>query len=503
MKVTVNQITRDIRVESVSRSVIVRRPILNVQVNQVGRRGQPGIGVPTGGDTGQVLAKASGTDYDTEWVEQSGGGAGITIDGFDLTEDDRKLQYQPGIIETNNGEEHFSIKGNHLGGYTETEGYDLGGYIMGGYTAEGGYSLSQVDLRMRNITLTPRASGVIATEQWVGNNTIQGISAGDNITVDSSDPYNPIISAIGGGVTYEGFTEYNPDNGEGVSHTPSELIMTNAAGTEATLRPTGMTMMSDGNTFSADYSNIQGTDGTTGASYVLSSTGINYVDPSISGAGILAFPGDSGTLATREWVGTPVTSVNDRTGDVTGLAEQAYVDMIEEELFQDITTGLETKVNKSGDTMTGGLTINNGVGTIALDYLSPNEPALFMNGVFRLLYAAGYGMLFNVNGGDNLEIRIGNDPYNSLLFNNEKNLVVGFANGVPVTSDKLQVRGSGRFEGTVQGSNATASNHFVTKSQLDSSINTTTGFKYIGATEPDTTDWAVNDLWYDTSTEVS
>ena len=35
--------------------------------------GQNGVGVPIGGTTGQVLAKASGTDYDTEWVNQSGG----------------------------------------------------------------------------------------------------------------------------------------------------------------------------------------------------------------------------------------------------------------------------------------------------------------------------------------------------------------------------------------------------------------------------------------------
>lgn len=36
-------------------------------------------GVPTGGTTGQVLAKASGTDYDTEWVNASGGSGGHTI----------------------------------------------------------------------------------------------------------------------------------------------------------------------------------------------------------------------------------------------------------------------------------------------------------------------------------------------------------------------------------------------------------------------------------------
>ena len=38
-----------------------------------GQDGDPGVGVPTGGTAGQILAKASGTDYDTEWVNQSAG----------------------------------------------------------------------------------------------------------------------------------------------------------------------------------------------------------------------------------------------------------------------------------------------------------------------------------------------------------------------------------------------------------------------------------------------
>ncbi len=41
-----------------------------------GQNGAPGVGVPVGGSTGQVLAKASGDDFDTEWVNQSGGGTG-------------------------------------------------------------------------------------------------------------------------------------------------------------------------------------------------------------------------------------------------------------------------------------------------------------------------------------------------------------------------------------------------------------------------------------------
>jgi hypothetical protein len=56
---------------------------------QDGQDGAPGVGVPSGGTTGQVLAKASGTDYDTEWVNASGGSGGHTIqdnDGISMTQ---------------------------------------------------------------------------------------------------------------------------------------------------------------------------------------------------------------------------------------------------------------------------------------------------------------------------------------------------------------------------------------------------------------------------------
>lgn len=45
-----------------------------------GSDGEPGAGVPTGGTTGQVLAKATGDDYDTEWVTPTGS-AGLDADG--------------------------------------------------------------------------------------------------------------------------------------------------------------------------------------------------------------------------------------------------------------------------------------------------------------------------------------------------------------------------------------------------------------------------------------
>jgi hypothetical protein len=39
-------------------------------------KGSPGRGVPRLGNTGQVLAKLSGEDFDTGWVDQTGGGGG-------------------------------------------------------------------------------------------------------------------------------------------------------------------------------------------------------------------------------------------------------------------------------------------------------------------------------------------------------------------------------------------------------------------------------------------
>ena len=51
-------------------------------IGETGPKGDPGPagpGVPTGGATGQVLTKKSGTDYDTEWKDPTGGGGGQQI----------------------------------------------------------------------------------------------------------------------------------------------------------------------------------------------------------------------------------------------------------------------------------------------------------------------------------------------------------------------------------------------------------------------------------------
>lgn len=44
-----------------------------------GPTGPSGIGVPSGGTTSQVLAKASNTDYDTQWVDPTAGSGGAAF----------------------------------------------------------------------------------------------------------------------------------------------------------------------------------------------------------------------------------------------------------------------------------------------------------------------------------------------------------------------------------------------------------------------------------------
>lgn len=58
------------------------------QDGEQGIQGPVGEGVPVGGSTGQVLAKASAANHDTEWVDQSGGVNGRVLaasGGFALT----------------------------------------------------------------------------------------------------------------------------------------------------------------------------------------------------------------------------------------------------------------------------------------------------------------------------------------------------------------------------------------------------------------------------------
>ena len=80
---------------------------------QQGPKGDPGEGVPSGGTTGQVLAKKTNADYDTEWVDQTGGGGGGVV------------------IEVKNFLSPVKITKEGSQYYLSLEGYDIMGELAG------------------------------------------------------------------------------------------------------------------------------------------------------------------------------------------------------------------------------------------------------------------------------------------------------------------------------------------------------------------------------------
>ena len=52
---------------------------------KTGPQGPAGPGVTPGGTTGQVLAKKSNTNYDTEWIDNSGGGSTVSVNVGETT----------------------------------------------------------------------------------------------------------------------------------------------------------------------------------------------------------------------------------------------------------------------------------------------------------------------------------------------------------------------------------------------------------------------------------
>lgn len=94
----------DIRLSSNENTITLSRYENNINITTVakgtkgddGEQGVAGFGLITGGSTGQVLAKKTNEDYDTEWVDQTGGtGNGNAIVSYlyqyqydDLTPDD-------------------------------------------------------------------------------------------------------------------------------------------------------------------------------------------------------------------------------------------------------------------------------------------------------------------------------------------------------------------------------------------------------------------------------
>ena len=76
------------------------------EIGPAGPSGAPGVGVPVGGTAGQVLAKIDITDYNTEWVNQTGGGStgNITFTGNTIGSSNNTVSISASnLVELNTG----------------------------------------------------------------------------------------------------------------------------------------------------------------------------------------------------------------------------------------------------------------------------------------------------------------------------------------------------------------------------------------------------------------
>lgn len=74
--IVVKRVNRTIKINVVTRNVTIKHLVRNINVQHVGRRGAPGEngqGIIPGGLSGQILTKASDTDYDMEWTSAGAG----------------------------------------------------------------------------------------------------------------------------------------------------------------------------------------------------------------------------------------------------------------------------------------------------------------------------------------------------------------------------------------------------------------------------------------------
>lgn len=162
-------------------------------------QGEPGFGVPTGGNTGQVLAKASDNDYDMVWINQSGGGGGgdIVLQSIEITTPPNKTIYNAGEVFDNTGMVvtayyNFGLS-QTITGYTISPSGSLTGdvteitvnYSEGGIVKNTTYPIT-VNRNIGAITINPNSISLDANTQSM---VVEVVYNGDGeLTVENTNP---------------------------------------------------------------------------------------------------------------------------------------------------------------------------------------------------------------------------------------------------------------------------------------------------------------------------
>jgi hypothetical protein len=134
-----------------------------------GQDGVDGVGVPTGGTTGQVLKKASNTDYDTEWADESGGSGGTS----DYTALSNKPQINGHTLSGNQSASDLGL--SPAGAYVKPIGGIPKADLASGVQTSLGLADSAYQKPSGGIPATDLASGVIPSVPSASSATPQAL----------------------------------------------------------------------------------------------------------------------------------------------------------------------------------------------------------------------------------------------------------------------------------------------------------------------------------------
>lgn len=143
-QVAIEFVQEEVQLEFIQETTQIDFVSENIVLNLTGvpgPQGPPGVGVPAGGDSGQVLAKIDGDDYNTEWVDQSGGGHEIQDEGDALPAQPALNFIGAGVTVTDNpgnGTTDVTIPGGGGGAASITE-----------------ITYADIETALQNATLTP------------------------------------------------------------------------------------------------------------------------------------------------------------------------------------------------------------------------------------------------------------------------------------------------------------------------------------------------------------
>lgn len=84
--------------------------LTNGAPGQPGQDGADGVGVPAGGTTGQILAKKSNTNYDTEWQDAPSGGGGESWKSVELSSADYDTTLKMFVFDAGQGKEIKEVR---------------------------------------------------------------------------------------------------------------------------------------------------------------------------------------------------------------------------------------------------------------------------------------------------------------------------------------------------------------------------------------------------------